>query len=384
MTMSASGHIRRFATALAVAIISSGFSAWAVSAIDEDRVLTADGPYVFYNQDGSVSVLSVTREGSVSDTTYIDGLPEGFSVHVEDQSGKYVFDVPLAEKDRPEWDHRKARKTFILSDPHGRMDLMVELLKSHKVIDSDLEWSFGRNHLVVLGDVFDRGEDVTQILWLLYKLESEAESAGGRLSFMLGNHETMVLAGDLRYVEDKYVAIADSVDVTIPHLYGSDTELGRWLSTRNTIERIDDLLLVHAGLGPRMLELAMTAPQVNDAMSAGLFQDKASRKADPLGRILFSNPGPVWYRGLVLDKEKYDPISEEHLEEILDLYDADRIIVGHTIMDDITVLHGGRVIAVNVNNLENFVNDLGRAVLVRGRRIYVVGNDTLKDRLKLN
>ena len=161
MTMSASGHIRRFATALAVAIISSGFSAWAVSAIDEDRVLTADGPYVFYNQDGSVRVLSVTREGSVSDTTYIDGLPEGFSVHVEDQSGKYVFDVPLAEKDRPEWDHRKARKTFILSDPHGRMDLMVELLKSHKVIDSDLEWSFGRNHLVVLGDVFDRGEDVT-------------------------------------------------------------------------------------------------------------------------------------------------------------------------------------------------------------------------------
>lgn len=382
--MSASRLVRRVAVAIAALMISSGFTAWAASAIDKPSPLKADGPYVFYNEDGSVRLLSVTSDGAVSDTTYADGLPDGFAVHVSDHSGRYAFDVPLVEKSRPGWSHSKARRTFVLSDPHGRMDLMVELLKANGVIDDDLGWSFGRNHLVVLGDVFDRGEDVTQILWLLYRLETEAEKAGGRMTFILGNHETMVLAGDVRYVEEKYSAISDSLHISIPDLYGSDTELGRWLGTRNTMEKIGDILLVHAGIGADMLEQAMPVQQVNDAVSRGLFIDRKIRRNDPLLKLLFGNSGPVWYRGLVSDKEKYNPVTDAQLDEILDLYDAERMIVGHTIVDDITVCHSGKVIAVNVDNYENFRNDLGRAILIKGKRIFVVGNDGLKRRLKLN
>lgn len=46
---------------------------------------------------------------------------------------------------------------------------------------------------MIIGDIFDRGKDVPQIFWLFYKLEEEAAKAGGHVSFILGNHEPMVL-----------------------------------------------------------------------------------------------------------------------------------------------------------------------------------------------
>ena len=45
-----------------------------------------------------------------------------------------------------------------------------------------------------------QGKDVPQIFWLFYKLEEEAAKAGGHVSFILGNHEPMVLALSLIHI----------------------------------------------------------------------------------------------------------------------------------------------------------------------------------------
>ena len=33
------------------------------------------------------------------------------------------------------------------------------------IVDDGGNWAFGQGHLVVVGDVFDRGDEVTEILW---------------------------------------------------------------------------------------------------------------------------------------------------------------------------------------------------------------------------
>lgn len=88
-----------------------------------------------------------------------------------------------------------------MSDPHGRLDCVISLLQGNGVIDKNYNWSFGSNHLMVIGDIFDRGKDVPQIFWLFYKLEDEAAKAGGTVSFLLGNHEPLVLANDIALYE---------------------------------------------------------------------------------------------------------------------------------------------------------------------------------------
>ncbi|MEQ9007674.1 MAG: metallophosphoesterase, partial [Ekhidna sp.] len=77
-------------------------------------------------------------------------------------------------------------KIAALSDIHGQYDLAVEILRNNQIIDAELNWSFGDGHLVIVGDIFDRGDKVTVALWLIYELEQQARAVDGRVHYLLG------------------------------------------------------------------------------------------------------------------------------------------------------------------------------------------------------
>lgn len=346
-----------------------------------EEVLSADGPYVLYRPDGKVRIISVDDEGKVADMVY-DTIPEHFSLPVTACEGKYSFEVKLHPVKHPEWQYPQPEKTFVMSDPHGRLDCVIDLLQGNGVIDKNYDWSFGKNHLMIIGDVFDRGDDMTQICWLFYKLEAEAEQAGGCVSFLLGNHEPMVLANDLRYTTQKYKALARQLDMEYPRLWGSDTELGKWLGTRNTMQIIGNDLYVHAGIGKRFYDLNLTIPAVNDTIRKAFFMTNKERRAlSPLTSFLYRGEGPLWYRGLVRSDEKSHPLSNDTLQMVLDRYKVKHIIVGHTIFEDISVFYDGKVIAVNVDNKKNQDEKRGRALLIEGENYFVVGDEGILRKL---
>ncbi len=106
---------------------------------------------------------------------------------------------------------------------------------SEGIIDEDFNWTYGDGHLIISGDLFDRGYHITECMWLLYKLESEAEAQGGKLHLIIGNHEMFNMTDDWRYVEVKYFNDAHLMGKRMSELYDSDTELGRWLRTKSSI-----------------------------------------------------------------------------------------------------------------------------------------------------
>lgn len=343
--------------------------------------LSIDGPYILYTDSG-VRIISVDSHGKVSDKV----LPEApSSFTVTDHNGKNAFEVSLRPVSRQQWkDVRQPGRLFVMSDPHGRMDCVVNLLTANGVIDKDLKWSYGSDQLVVIGDIFDRGDDVVQIYWFFYKLQQEAEDAGGRVTMLLGNHEPMEFSGDMRYATSKYKTLAKKLGIEYRDLFGPDSELGRWIASWNTIGIIGRDLFVHAGLGGDFYEWNIPAPVVNKRMSDVIFLQNKDRKAvsDTLD-FLYGSRGPIWYRGLVLSEEKRHPVSADTLDLILDRFGVDHIIVGHTIFDDITTFYDGRVADVNVDNRLNMKKQLGRALLIEGDRYTVVGdNGSIRD-LKL-
>lgn len=235
---------------------------------------------------------------------------------------------------------------------------------------------------MVIGDIFDRGKDVPQIFWLFYKLEQEAAEAGGNVSFLLGNHEPLVLANDLRYTKGKYKALAQKLNLDYPRLFAADTELGRWLGTRNTMQIIGHDLYLHAGLGKEFYDRDLSIPTVNEEMSRALFMSKKERKAlSPLIAFLYGNSGPIWYRGLVRTDPKYHPLPPDSLQMIRKRYGVEHIIVGHTIFKDISTFYDGKVIGVNVDNEENRKKKRGRAMLIDRNAYFVVGDKGVKRRL---
>ena len=342
---------------------------------------TADGPYLLHQADGTVRMIVVKPNGELLDTLY-SSLPDNYTFPVVSSDQQHRFDVTLHPEERPEWKTEQPDKIFVTSDPHGNLDCFISLLQGNRVIDENYHWNFGSNQLVIIGDVFDRGNDAIQIFWLIYQLEWEARQAGGRVDFLLGNHEPMVLMNDLRYTKPKYKQLAEKVGMKYADLLASSTELGKWLTTRNTIQVSGGNLFVHAGLSRDFLEQNLEIPFVNKQMSSGLYKNKAQRKeASPMIYFLFGSYGPIWYRGMVKQAEKYHPLASDTLNLILDRYQAERVIVGHTIFEDISTFYGQRVIAVNVDNAENREKGKGRGILIEKDCIYVVGDQGILRKL---
>ncbi|KAL4610823.1 hypothetical protein ACB092_08G079700 [Castanea dentata] len=95
------------------------------------------------------------------------------------------------------------RRIVAVGDLHGDLDQARCALEMAGVLSSDGEdlWTGGETVLIQLGDILDRGDDEIAILSLLRSLDIQAKAEGGAVFQVNGNHETMNVEGDFRYVE---------------------------------------------------------------------------------------------------------------------------------------------------------------------------------------
>lgn len=296
-----------------------------------------DGPYVFFEPGQDISAFWVC-DGKKQQ------LQQQQHITLEPRCG-YHKPLQIRERAEPLPEVKfTAPKLAALSDIHGQFNLMQDLLRQHGIIDMEQNWTFGTGHLVIAGDVMDRGPGVTEILWFLYQLEQQAKAAGGQLHLLLGNHETMVLRGDLRYLHDKYRQVEQVLGSSYQQLYSADTVLGDWLRSRPVLVQVNDSVFVHAGLHPDYLALGLSMTEVNEHYRASLGLDKAAVKQQPVLEFLYGSLGPIWYRGYFRDKAA---VSQAELAQLLQQLHATRIIVGHTSMDAIYSHQGGQVISLD-------------------------------------
>ena len=264
---------------------------------------------------------------------------------------------------------------FVVADTHGEFEILVELLQKHGVINRALQWSFGSGHMAVLGDVFDRGPNQTEILWLLYELERQASAAGGGLHFVLGNHETLALLGARQYLNPKYRASAQALGVPVyALLWDEHTLLGRWLRTKPSVQKIGGYLCLHGGLSAEIVNRGYTLAAMNQSVRDMLTYTPAytgpnDRYAPDDLRVLANNPaatqadrdtavflvmhplGPLWYRGYFPQAAResgFPGATDEDVSRVLQHFGARAIFVGHTMVPTVTPLYDGKVIAVQV------------------------------------
>jgi hypothetical protein len=351
--------------------VHSSGSGFAFGSSKDTVMLGADGPYVLYSGN-KMRVVTVDGKGVIKEKLYpILSAPKKLTVQSE--VGNHRFEVRLHPFSVSQSVYFQPSKLFVVSDPHGDFNSFVSILKAGKVINDKLEWTYGSSHLLVNGDAFDRGVDVLPILWLCYKLEQEALDAGGRMHFLIGNHESMVLSGDLRYMEPKYHALAKALNVEYNSLFSINSELGKWLRTKNYMEVIGRFLFVHAGVGDGFMEWNFSLSEVNETMRQFLGAKKMSLLAlREDAYFLFGSDGPLWYRGLVRNEDRYNPVDESALQSMLSTYNVQCVVVGHTIFEEITLMHEGRVIATNLKNEDSRKAGKGRALLIEANKVYVV------------
>ena len=209
---------------------------------------------------------------------------------------------------------------------------------------------------------------MTETLWTIYQLEQQAKKKGGRVHYLLGNHEIMILKGDLRFVHPKYTYISEKIlETPITVLYGTDSVLGQWLRTKQTMIRINDILFVHAGINPEILTKDLDISKINNTIRANLDTPMDSIKTDDLLYFLFYKNGPLWYRGFFPDEKDYQQLEEVEIQRILDYFNVKHIIVGHTTQERITPLFDQAILAVD-SGLQ--YGDRGDALLWENEKFY--------------
>lgn len=157
----------------------------------------------------------------------------------------------------------KGDAIYAIGDIHGRYDLLkqiMEMIESHAAT-----FRRGQNyHIVVLGDIIDRGPDSARVIRSLYSLSGQKKA-----TVLLGNHEDAMLrtldgepgmlrqwmrfGGDATLKsfgiapprdEDDYLRVMEQMRSDIPENYVS------WLRRRPISIRSGDYLFCHAGIRP--------------------------------------------------------------------------------------------------------------------------------------
>jgi hypothetical protein len=266
--------------------------------------------------------------------------------------------VSLAAPRRPPVTFRGVDSLYVVGDTHGEFDALTGTLRNAGLVDSSLRWTGGRRHLVFAGDLTDRGPDVLRLLWFVYRLEREASRAGGRVHLVLGNHEVMLMLGDLRYVHPKEAAIADMYGVSYDRLLDiRHSILGRWLVSKPGMLRFDGTLIAHGGVTPEYARLKLAG--FDRTLSQYTREEFFYLWSDPTATIVmdsasfherddfFWSPRSVfWHREYI----QSDTASGQ-LDLALRHTGARMLVVGHTPVDSIHARYDGRVIAAHTPHM---------------------------------
>ena len=158
---------------------------------------------------------------------------------------------------------QEPKRIYAVGDIHGRLDLFDELLA--KIDADDRARDFTETHLILLGDLIDRGADSKGVVERAMRL-----CATGKCRVLMGNHEEVLIKtwdGDRRTAslfariggretllsygvsEDDYEAadLQELVELTRAHVPESHVEFMRGFE--ETISE-GDYLFVHAGIRP--------------------------------------------------------------------------------------------------------------------------------------
>ncbi len=341
--------------------------------------LAIDGPYLFYRDNNTIENIAVVTTNNTPQVTSSILANKNTPLNVMvDNNSQDQFTVQLQDSLYiPNTAYNEPEKLIAISDIEGNFYALKQFLIGSGVMDNNYQWSYGSGHLVLVGDFFDRGTNVTAVLWLLYDLDRQAKAHNGMVHFIVGNHEIMNLNGDNRYVRNKYKELALKLDTKTQELYSENTELGRWLRTKNCVEKIGNTVYTHGGLSKRLVDDHFSLQEMNDLARA--YYGKSNQeiiKNDRAKGVFSSNAGPFWYRGYFKEN-----LPQSEVDAITNYYKIDHIVVGHTPVKEISSLYENTVIAIDLKHPNNKEHGLVKGLLKINNQFYSI--DELGNRSKL-
>ena len=154
-------------------------------------------------------------------------------------------------------------------------------------------------------------------------------------------------------------------------LYDENSELGRWLRTKNIVEKIGDVMFMHGGISGNINRMNILVADINK-LARPYYADSTYKYADQRSDTLISDLGPFWYRGYY---QNTNPGIALQIDSTLSQFGVNHIVTGHTIVSDtISVWYNGKLLNTDVHHAAG----KSEALLIENNKYYRVNAEGKK------
>lgn len=262
-----------------------------------------------------------------------------------------------------------------IGDLHGDVAAARAALKLAGAVDDRDAWIGGKLVVVQTGDQLDRGDDERAIVDLFDALAEQATRAGGRVLALNGNHETMNVQGDFRYVTAQGLNFGDVAPAS-PHAGAAPERFrqraeaflpggayAKSLSRRPVVAVVGASAFVHGGILPEHVEYGLD--RINREVMAWMAGEAVQMPA-----VIAEENALVWTRAYGGPET---PEVCQLVRRVLEALRVRRIVVGHTVQKTgVTSICDGSVWRIDVG-LAAYYGDSPVSVLeVKGNRVGVL------------
>jgi len=276
-------------------------------------------------------------------------------------------------------------KIIAVGDLHGDLPKTIHSLELAGVVTRDEQgwpkWCGGNATVVQLGDVLDRGDCEIGILMLLRDLDHQAEKHGGAVYMINGNHESLNICGNFRYVTrgafyECALAAGLSSELALNwddqlkariELYSPGGLVARELAKNPTVLVVNDTVFAHGGLLPIHVNYGLE--RINEEMAAWMRGDITENGRATPPYIAMGGPNSIlWNRTLAQEQfpTPYDKFYACSLvKSVLKKLSAKRLVVGHTPqMTGCNCECNGQIWRVDVGMSEGVMNAQPQVIII--------------------
>jgi len=237
-------------------------------------------------------------------------------------------------------------KLIVIGDIHGDIKRFKNILLDANIINNNIEWIADPPNTIVIqmGDQIDSANrDIgikeweiladTEMLYFTNLLDKLAQSKGGRLISIIGNHEFMNVIGNYSYVSQKSI---NNNHIKRYEQFKPGGSLSSILSNRPIIVKIGNMLFSHAGITSNHINIlnkySKDISYINRIWKKFVQTNTVLNEDKELfNAILSDDQGILWTRNL----DEIDTIKT-----LLKTLNCNHMFVGHTVVEGIKNIEG--------------------------------------------
>ena len=112
---------------------------------------------------------------------------------------------------------------------------------------------------------------------------------------------------------EKYLAVSNILGKVQSELYNTNSFLGKWMSSKNSLELINGNLFAHWGIHPDVADSKLSLNQINQIIRDNYYKPHYPKTENTTESLLNSTKtGICWYRGYCKED-----LTQEQVESVL-------------------------------------------------------------------